>query len=126
MKKGLFILMAALVMVGVSCSDKDEIVDDEDVYRLDESTGCFKAIVKNVSPWAGSVQVVIAEAPESSNEYIPSVGSEAVILSSSELTDGILQVDDVIEFKILEFRLREYDPVSSSGPRFIILKVKPC
>ena len=119
-------MLLTRVLGTVGCSSKDDEEEknpEEVVYRLDESTGPFTAIVKYVTPELGSVQVVITEIPESNNEYIPRVGAVAVIPSSKEMLKADLQVDDVIKFKILEFKLD--GSVVSEWPRFIIIKAKP-
>lgn len=121
-------LFLTLLLGNVSCSSKDDEekeIDPEDVVHcLDESTGPFTAIVKYVTPELGSVQVVITEIPESNNEYIPRVGAVAVIPSSKEMLKADLQVDDVIKFKILEFKLMKGSKISE-WPRYVVIKAKP-
>ena len=126
MKTKLFLFLVGLFSLTMltSCSDDDEKDPYETVYRLDESTGPFTAVVKYVTPEKGSVQVLITEIPESNNKYMPSVGAEAVILSSNEISQTALQVDDVIKFKILEFKLVKEVALKDS-PRFVVIKAKP-
>lgn len=120
----LFFVGIFSLMTMTSCSDDDEKDSDEIVYHLDESTGPFTATVKYVTPEAGSVQVLITEIPESSNEYLPKEGSEAVITSSKDIKADI-QVGDVIKFRIIDFKLLKERGVYSDSPRFIILKAEP-
>ena len=120
MKKYLYILMSAVLMVmSAGCRSDDESQDDIKDY-------CYTGIVKHLFPETGYVQVVITYSP-GDNYNIPTSpiikGSEVSFISK-ELTDNALQVDDAIEFKIIGFEL--LDIYSKSNPSHFKCNVKPC
>ena len=105
----------------VSGCSKDEASQD------DISDYCYTGKVKYVFSETGYVQVVITCSP-GDNYHIPTSpiikGSEVSFISK-ELTDITLQVDDAIEFNILEYERVDIAGPSNS-PSLFKCKVKPC
>ena len=121
MKKYLYILMSAVLMVfSTGCSSDEESQDDIRDY-------CYTGIVKYVLPETGYVQVVITYSP-GDNYHIPTSpiikGSE-VSFVRKELTENVLQVDDIVEFKVIEYERVDIAGPSNS-PSYFKCKVKPC
>ena len=121
MKKYLYILMSAVLIVfSAGCSSDEESQDDIRDY-------CYTGIVKYVLPETGYVQVVITYSP-GDNYHIPTSpiikGSE-VSFVRKELTENVLQVDDIVEFKVIEYERVDIAGPSNS-PSYFKCKVKPC
>lgn len=121
MKKLVLILGVLITSFCVIGCSKDEASQD------DISDYCYTGKVKYVLPETGYVQVVITYSP-GDNYHIPTspiIKESEVSFIRKELTENDLQVDDVIEFKILEYeRLDIAGP--SNSPSFFKCKVKPC
>ena len=136
MKKYLYILMSAmLIVLSAGCSRDGEsgIIEEPEVFNDFEpkevgTDDCYTGIVKFVLN-SGRVQVDITKTPENwipNGDGCPIHELCEVIFYSNELTDSILQVDDAIEFKIIE-----YEPIREENhpcifPRYWDCKVKPC
>ena len=136
MKKVLFMMMSALLIAfsaGCSRDGEPQIFEGPEVFndsvpeevRIDD---CYTGIVKFVLD-NGRVQVDITKTPENwiaNGDGCPIHELCEVIFFSKELTDSILQVDDVIEFKIIEYKADIKEDGPTIFPRYWICKVKPC
>ena len=118
MKKYLYILMSVMLMVmSAGCSSDEESQDDFRDY-------CYTGIVKSIRPETGSVQVVIMEDPKIVSDR-PIRGDE-ILFTDKDLTDAVFQVDDVIEFKIIEYEMFNRVGGLADSPMYYLCKVKPC
>ena len=118
MKKLVFIfgvLFAAFCFSGCS---KDE--ESQDAF----SDYCYTGIVKYIIPETGSVQVVITEDPKIVSDR-PIRGDE-ILFTGKDLTNSVLQVGDVIEFKIIEYEMFNRVGGLADSPMYYLCKVKPC
>ena len=117
--KNLFYNLGVLMLVGlclIGCSS-----DGESENTLTDH--CFTGQIKYIVNESGSVQVVITQAPDPKISPII-IGSE-VGFSSKELTNSVLQVGDIIDFKIIEYERTDIaGPVYN--PMHFVCKVKPC
>ena len=123
MKKSCMLLMFAMLMLAVGmscCSSKDE--DSQDAF----SNYCYTGIIKAIHPVTGSVQVVITESPKIDNGRGRPIRRDEILFKDNELTNSILQVDDIIEFKIIEYELVNRVGGYADDPLRYICKVKPC
>ena len=120
MKKLVFIfgvLFAAFCFSG--CSKDEESQDPLSYY-------CYTGIIKAIHPKTGSVQVVITEDQRIDNGRGRPIRGDEIIFKGKELTNSILQVDDIIEFKIIEFEWVNRIGGYADDPLRYICKVKPC
>ena len=120
MKKLVFIfgvLFAAFCFSGCS---KDE--ESQDAF----SDYCYTGIVKYIIPETGSVQVVITESPKIDNGRGRPIRRDEILFKDKELTNSILQVDDIIEFKIIYYELVNRVGGYADDPLRYVCKVKPC
>jgi len=123
MKKSCIFWMFALQMlvIGMSgCSSKDE--DSQDPL----SDYCYTGIIKAIHPVTGSVQVVITESPKIDNGRGRPIRRDEILFKDKELTNSILQVDDIIEFKIIYYELVNRVGGYADDPLCYVCKVKPC
>ena len=118
MKKLLFIASVIFATFCVGGCSKDE--DSQDAF----SDYCYTGIVKYIIPETESVQVVITEDPKIVSDR-PIRGDE-VMFTGKDLTNIVLQVDDVIEFKIIEYEMAKRIGGSADSPMHYKCKVKPC
>ena len=135
MKKYLFIMVCFLLfLLSAGCSKDGEpkIIEEPEVIDSEpEEAGtddCYTGIVKFVLN-NGRVQVDITKTPENripNGDGCPIHELCEVIFFSNELTDSILQVDDVIEFKIIEYKAILWENRDCGFPRYWTCKVKPC
>ena len=136
MKKYLYILMSAmLIVLSAGCSRDGEsgIIEEPEVFNDFEpkevgTDDCYTGIVKFVLN-NGRVQVDITKTPENwipNGDGCPIHELCEVIFYSNELTDSILQVDDAIEFKIIEYKPIREENHPCIFPRYWDCKVKPC
>lgn len=109
------VLFAAFCFSG--CSKDEESQDAFGGY-------CYTGIIKAIRPETGSVQVVITEDPKIVSDR-PIRGDE-ILFTDKDLTDAILQVDDVIDFKIIEYEMFNRIGGLADSPMYYICKVKPC
>lgn len=120
MKKSVFIfgvLLAAFCFSG--CSKDEESPDPLSYY-------CYTGIVKYIIPETESVQVVIMDSPKLvSDRPIPIRGDE-IVFADKDLTNSVLHVDNVIEFRIIEYEMAKRIGGSADSPMHYKCKVKPC
>ena len=120
MKKLVFIFGVLFAAFCCSGCSKDE--ESQDAF----SDYCYTGIVKFIGPETGSVQVLITEDPKIDNRLgRPSRGDE-ILFNGKELTNSILQVDDFIEFNIIEYEWVNRIGGYADDPLRYICKVKPC
>lgn len=118
MKKLHFIASVLFATFCVSGCSKDE--DSQDAF----SDYCYTGIVKYIIPETESVQVVITEDPKIVSDR-PIRGDE-VMFTGKDLTNIVLQVDDVIEFKITKYEMSKQVGGHPEDPRHFKCIVKPC
>ena len=123
MKKSCILWMFAVLMLAVGmsgCSSKDEESQDPLSYY------CYTGIVKYIIPETESVQVVIMDSPKLvSDRPIPIRGDE-IVFADKDLTNSVLHVDNVIEFRIIEYEMAKRIGGSADSPMHYKCKVKPC
>ena len=119
--KKLFIFFTVLIMVSYLCSCSSDD-DSKDVL----SNYCYTGIVKHINYETGSVQVVITEGPKIDNGRGRLIRGDEILFEGKELTNSILQVDDIIEFQIIEYEWVNRIGGYADDPLRYICKVKPC
>ena len=120
MKKKLLMMMCCLLMIISAGCSKDE--DSQDAFN----DYCYTGIIKAIHPETGNVQVVITEDPQIDNGLGRPIRGDEILFKGKELTNSILQVDDVIEFKIIEYEWVNRIGGYADDPQRYICKVKPC
>ena len=120
MKKLVFIfgvLFAAFCFSG--CSNDEESQDPLSYY-------CYTGKIKAIIPKNSQVQVVIMDSPRLvSDRPIPIKGDE-ILFADDDLPSYVLQVDNVIEFRIIEYEMAKRIGGSADSPMHYKCKVKPC
>jgi len=117
MKKDYILWISICLLMLAGCSSDEESQDDLRDY-------CYTGIVKSIRPETGSVQVVIMEDPKIVSDR-PIRGDE-ILFIDKDLTDAVFQVDDVIEFKIIEYEMFNRVGGLADSPMYYLCKVKPC
>ena len=85
---------------------------------------CYTGIVKYIIPETESVQVIITDDPTIVTDR--PVRGDMIVFASKDLTNSVLQVDDVVEFKIIEYEMVNSPGGPADAPRYYKCKVKPC
>ena len=123
MKKSCILWMFAMLMLAVgmsSCSSKDEESQDPLSYY------CYTGKIRAIHSKNRQVQVVIMESPKMvSDRPIPIKGDE-ILFADEDLTDSFLQVDNIIEFRIIEYEAFNRVGGVADSPTYYFCKVKPC
>ena len=115
--------MFALLMLAFgmsSCSSKDEESPDPLSYY------CYTGIVKYIIPETESVQVVIMDSPKLVSDRPIPIRGDVIVFADKDLTNSVLHVDNVIEFRIIEYEMAKRIGGSADSPMHYKCKVKPC
>ena len=123
MKKSSILWMFALLMLAFgmsSCSSKDEESPDPLSYY------CYTGIVKYIIPETESVQVVIMDSPKLVSDRPIPIRGDVIVFADKDLTNSVLHVDNVIEFRIIEYEMAKRIGGSADSPMHYKCKVKPC
>ena len=123
MKKSSILWMFALLMLAVgmsSCSSKDEESQDPLSYY------CYTGIIKYIIPETESVQVVIMDSPKLVSDRPIPIRGDVIVFADKDLTNSVLHVDNVIEFRIIEYEMAKRIGGSADSPMHYKCKVKPC
>ena len=123
MKKKRVLWICALLMLAVgmsSCSSKDEESQDPLSYY------CYTGIIKYIIPETESVQVVIMDSPKLVSDRPIPIRGDVIVFADKDLTNSVLHVDNVIEFRIIEYEMAKRIGGSADSPMHYKCKVKPC
>ena len=115
--------MFAMLMLAVgmsSCSSKDEESQDPLSYY------CYTGIIKYIIPETESVQVVIMDSPKLVSDRPIPIRGDVIVFADKDLTNSVLHVDNVIEFRIIEYEMAKRIGGSADSPMHYKCKVKPC
>ena len=123
MKKNRIFWMFAVLMLAFgmsSCSSKDEESQDPLSYY------CYTGIIKYIIPETESVQVVIMDSPKLVSDRPIPIRGDVIVFADKDLTNSVLHVDNVIEFRIIEYEMAKRIGGSADSPMHYKCKVKPC
>ena len=116
-----FILIFSVLYTAFCFSGCSKDEESQDAF----SDYCYTGIVKFIGPETENVQVVITEDPKIVSDR-PIRGDEILIIGK-DLTNSVLQVGDVIEFKIIEYKMVDrLIGGHPEDPMHYKCKVKPC
>ena len=103
------LLFSVIIVASYLCSCSS---DDDSKNVL--SDYCYTGIVKYIFSETESVQVVITADPTIVTDR--PVRGDMIVFASKDLTNSVLQVDDVVEFKIIEYEMVK----SPGGPKIAV------